>query len=64
MIEQIVSVPFTFPAEQLNPYVVTLYVLLNAHLSHSREDRQYIHHSHGMCGSRPVPQAAGALSRC
>lgn len=56
-IEQDASFSFTFPAEQVNPYVVTLHVILQAHLSHSREDRQCIPHSHGMCGSRPVPSA-------
>lgn len=55
MIEQDASFSFTFPAEQLNPYVVTLGVILKAHLSRSREDRQHIPHSQEMHVSRPDP---------
>lgn len=56
LIEEDTLFSFTFPAEQLIPCVVTLYVILKAHLSRSREDRKCIPHSQGCVGAGLSPR--------
>lgn len=56
MIEQDTSFSLTFPAEQLNPFMVALYVIFKAHLSRSREDRKCIPHSQGCVGASLSPR--------